>query len=211
MTEQECDLVDALTGKESTTRDCVPEAVHGWHRTVRDGDWFATVIGLVQHGECGPSLLVDGPPLSKPERPTHVSLPKRPAGSRAEDIVVRLRFWRCQLVLDQGHRKLTRDRNGARRPIRLRRLPHPMPINLGRELDVRVIEVVKTHVLPREAKQLRPTSTSQCCEREQRSVWLGSRLDRLLQLLAFEDASPGRKPRLRPLRRQQQRNPDWGS
>ena len=75
-----------------------------------DGERASRVIYLMQDGKRRPAALVDCVPLSVANRPADVALPQRPTRTRREDEVLRPGKACAELVADQIHRELARER-----------------------------------------------------------------------------------------------------
>ena len=126
--------------------------MHRWKRAGGYGNGSAPLVDLVEHRKRGPTVLVDGPPLSIAQGAADAPLTHWPSCPSREDVVTRLREPRDELVRRQDPRELTRNRGGARRAVGLGGSPLTLPIYLPREFDLGVIKVGETNVRPRQPK-----------------------------------------------------------
>jgi hypothetical protein len=190
VTEQERDLIDSLAGQECPTRDGVAEAVHRGQLTVSDRQELATLALPVKRREGRGAFFVDGVALGNSQGSSDVPLPERPTGLRSEYEVVGLVERAHEFVPDEHECKLPRNRHRPRGSVRLGRSALAVPVDLPRELNLGVIDVIEPNVCPGQSKQLRDARARECREREEGSPRLLRRCDRLLELSALEDPAP---------------------
>ena len=153
MSEKERDLVHALSGEKRAARHGVPKAVHGGQLAVSHGDRTTCLVGLVKDGKRRPSKVIHRVALSVAKRSTDVPLPQRTAESGREDEMIRLGETRRELVTHEDHCQLLRDRHCPRRTVRLRGPALAFAIDLPRELDLRVVEVLQANIRPGDREQ----------------------------------------------------------
>ncbi len=113
-----------------------------------DGSWVAPLVGPVKKRKGRATVLIDGVPLSVPQRAADIALTKRPAGPGTEHEVVGLREPRGELVADHDQRQLSRDRHCPSGAIGLGRPALSLAINLPRELDLGIVKIVQLNVRP---------------------------------------------------------------
>jgi hypothetical protein len=180
MTEEKRDLVDAFAGQEGSARDRVPEAMHRRELAVLYRHWPSLIVLLMKHWERRVAALVSCLPLRCAKGSRDVPLAERPPGACAEHKVARHGEARSDLVLRKHESQLSRDRHRACRSVRLRRLSIAVTVDLIAKLELGLIEIVKSHVCPGQREQFREAGTGQSRDREQCSVRLPRRPNRLL-------------------------------
>jgi hypothetical protein len=84
MSEQVGDLVNALAGKEGAASNGVTEAVHGRNRAVRDRDWVAGRVGVVENREGWSAVVCARSCLGGPKGAGYVALTDRAAAACGE-------------------------------------------------------------------------------------------------------------------------------